>query len=390
MDREEPPPLTLRPPDPLSLCIVAGEPSGDVHAGGLASALRGLAPQAAWFGAGGPALREAGAEILVPMEELAVVGISEVFGHLPDLWRAMSTLKSALRERRPDALVLVDYPDFNFRLARYAKRVGIPILYYITPQVWAWRSRRVGFLRSTLRRALVIFPFEETFLRERGVDAVFVGHPLASAPPPPSPREAFLARHGMEPGSAFVALLPGSRNSEVARNLPTLLEAAKQVEAKHSEVRLLIPWADSLRAAPPSVPGGSVRFVRGEYRDVLGHAAAAAVASGTACLEAALLGVPTVVVYRLQPITYAIGRRLVKLPFVAIPNVVLGRGALRELIQGDFTAQGVADALLTFLAEPGESRAQAEALRDELKRALGVGDDAYERAAREVLKAVRR
>jgi lipid-A-disaccharide synthase len=324
------------------------------------------------------------------MEELAVVGISEIVGRLPDLWRAMATLKSALRERRPDALVLVDYPDFNFRLARYAKRIGIPILYYITPQVWAWRSRRVGFLRSTLRRALVIFPFEETFLRERGVDAVFVGHPLASPPPPPSPRVAFLARHGMAADSEFVALLPGSRNSEVARNLPTLLEAAKHVAAKHPDVCILIPWADSLRSDPPRVPEGSVRFVRGEYRDVLGHAAAAAVASGTACLEAALLAVPTVVVYRLQPITYAIGRRLVKLPFVALPNVVLGRGALRELIQGDFTAQGVADALLGFLAEPRQGRARAEALRDELKEVLGGGDDAYERAAREVLKAVSR
>jgi len=202
-----------------NMMVVAGEHSGDRHAAALVRAFGQTDATASWFGAGGPSLAGAGAEILVPMERLAVVGIGEVLSRLPSLWRDLGLLKEALKARRPDAVVLVDFPDFNFRLARRARALGIPVVYYITPQVWAWRKGRTRFLRDTVDLCLVIFPFEETFLRDRGVRARFVGHPLAELAGPPSAREAFLARHGLPADRPAVALLPGSRASEVRRNL---------------------------------------------------------------------------------------------------------------------------------------------------------------------------
>jgi lipid-A-disaccharide synthase len=367
------------------LAIVAGEHSGDAHGGNLVRAFRELAPGSSWFGAGGPVLADAGAEILVPMEKLAVVGISEVLAHLPDLWREMGRLKAALAERRPDALVLVDFPDFNFRLARYAKGLGIPVVYYITPQVWAWRQGRTEFLKRFVDRALVILPFEEAFLRERGVDAVFVGHPLVDTAQADGPLEAFLARHGLEASTPRVALLPGSRASEVKRNLPALAGAARLLATRRPAPAVFVPWAEGL---PDALRGlfrdAPVRWVSGEYHDVLGYADAAAVASGTATLEAALMGVPQVIVYRLKALSYAIGKRLVKLERVGLPNVVLGEAAVPELIQGDFTAERVAAALSALLADPA-SRGRAQALAGRLQTALGRGH-ASARAASELLR----
>lgn len=371
---------------PFRLAIVAGEHSGDAHGGNLVKAFGKLAPEARWFGAGGPVLSSAGVEILVPMEKLAVVGIVEVVTHLPDLWREMGKLKAALRERRPDALVLVDFPDFNFRLAKFAKGLGISVVYYITPQVWAWRQSRTELLKRFVNRALVIFPFEETFLRGRGVEAVFVGHPLVDTARPDSPLETFLVRHGLDPNAPRVALLPGSRASEVKRNLPALMEAAGLLKARHPAAAIMVPWAeglpDALRAAFSAAP---IRWISGDYRDVLGHAHAAAVASGTATLEAALMGVPQVIVYRLKPLTYAIGKRLVKLDRVGLPNVVLGEGAVPELIQDDFTGARVAAALSGLLENTTAATARAGNIAARIKSALGEGN-ASSRAAMELLK----
>ncbi len=371
---------------PYHLAIVAGEHSGDTHGGNLVKAFAGLAPGARWFGAGGPVLASAGAELIVPMEELAVVGIAEVLTHLPHLWREMGRLKAALRERRPQALVLVDFPDFNFRLARYAKGLGIPVVYYITPQVWAWRQRRTRFLRANVDRALVIFPFEETFLRGHGVEATFVGHPLVDTAHPGSSLEQFLSRQALDPRALRVALLPGSRSSEVRRNLPPLLEAAGLIVRSHPGAVVMVPWASGLPEHLKGLGASSpVRWVSGEYADVLGHAHAAAVASGTATLEAALMGVPQVIVYRLKPLTYAIGRRLVTLNQVGLPNVVLGEAAIPELIQADFTGEGVAAAVNRLLDDTGAAKARAEALSARVKSALGQGN-ASSRAASELLK----
>ena len=372
----------------LNLAVVAGEPSGDTHAGHLVRAFADLAPGTRWFGAGGPTLAAAGTEILVPMERLAVVGIGEVLSRLPDLWRAMGAMKAALASRRPDALVLVDFPDFNFRLARHAHSLGIPVVYYITPQVWAWRQGRTEFLKKYVDLALVIFPFEERFLSERGVRAAFVGHPLVDTARPDTPLAAFLARHGLSPETPRVALLPGSRSQEVRRNLPPLMEAAAILGGRRPAPAILVPWADGLpEGLRARYEGSGVRWIAGEYRDVLGHAQAAAVASGTATLEAALLGVPFVVVYRVQPLTYLLGRRLVKLPHVGLPNVVMGRGMVPELIQEDFTGPRVAGELAAILDRGTGAAEAARELSSALKNELGEGN-ASARAARAVFQFV--
>ena len=370
--------------DALELAVVAGEASGDAHAGALVRAFAGRLPEARWYGAGGPSLRAAGVEILVPSESLAVVGIGEVLLRLPGLWRALGTLKAALRERRPGALVLVDFPDFNFRLARHAKRLGIPVVYYITPQVWAWRPGRTRFLAANVDLALVLFPFEEEFLKARGVEARFVGHPLVDTARPASSLEEFLTRHGLSPRAPRVALLPGSRPSEVRRNLPALAGAAALLRKTHPEAVPMVPWAHGLPASLRGpFDGGPIRWVEGEYADVLGHAQAAAVASGTATLEAALMGVPQVVVYRVNRLTYQIGRRLVTLPHVALPNVVAGRAAVPELLQGAFTPQAVARALAGFLDSGEQARREAAAMEKEMRKRLGEGG-ASARAASEL------
>lgn len=371
-----------------NLMVVAGEHSGDRHAAALVRAFGRTGAAASWFGAGGPALAGEGAEILVPMEHLAVVGIGEVLSRLPSLWRDMGLLKEALSARRPDAVVLVDFPDFNFRLARKARALGIPVVYYITPQVWAWRKGRARFLRDAVDLCLVIFPFEETFLRERGVNVRFVGHPLAELAGPPSPRGAFLGRHGLPLDKPVVALLPGSRASEVRRNLPILAEAGSLLAGRRPGISLLVPWAEGL---PDSLwepfAGGPLRRVAGEYLDVLGHADAAAVASGTATLEAALMGVPQVIVYRVKKITYEVGRRLVRIPRVGLPNVVLEREAVPERIQDAFTGPGVCGELERMLADGVQAKDRAAAIAAEVRNKLGEGQ-ASARAARALVEFV--
>jgi lipid-A-disaccharide synthase len=259
-------------------------------------------------------------------------------------------------------------------------------VYYITPQVWAWRQGRTKFLRKFVDRALVIFPFEETFLRERGVDAVFTGHPLVDTARPDSTLEIFLARHNLDPAAPRVAFLPGSRASEVRRNLPPLSDASRLLSKRFPNAVVLVPWATGLPQTLKAQWGDApVRWVDGEYRDVLGHAHAAAVASGTATLEAALMGVPQVVVYRLKPLTYAIGRRLVKVERVGLPNVVLGEAAVPELIQKEFTGERVAAELEVILSDQAARRFRSESISVRIKKALGQGG-ASARAASELLK----
>ena len=358
-----------------NLAIVAGEHSGDTHGGNLCKAFNRTCPGATWFGAGGPVMISAGVEIVVPMEKLSVVGIGEVLSRLPDLWRAMGKLKRELASRRPDALLLVDFPDFNFRLAKFAHKTGIPVVYYITPQVWAWRRGRTKLLRKFVDRALVIFPFEEVFLKEHGVKATFVGHPLVDTAKATSSLDAFLERHSLDAEKKRIALLPGSRNSEMDRILPTMLKAAEVLAADRNDLVFLVPLAGGIeesvreRYAHPLL-----HWISGEYHDVLGHADAAVVASGTATLEAALMGVPSVIVYKINPMTYAVGKCLVKLPHVGLPNVLLEREAIVELIQGDFTAKNTAEKISRLVNSNEEARLEARNTAADVRKRLGEGN----------------
>lgn len=362
----------------------AGEISGDLHAAAVARALRARRSELTYWGIGGDGLREAGAELLRHVREMEAIGVSEVLRRLPFFRRVFRQMLQRASENPPTVAVLVDYPGFNLRLARALNRMGVPVIYYICPQVWAWRRSRARLLVEHVRRLLVIFPFEVDFFRGMQLRVEFVGHPLvdvlrADAAAPVSTPLPWA-------GEPRVALLPGSRRSEIERILPPLLEAASLVEREKPEASFLIaapderalPWIRDARAAAPARPARCEVTV-GRTRQVLREARAAWVASGTATLEAAMLGCPTVIVYRTSALNYAIGRRVIQVPFIGIVNLIAGRPVCPELIQGDATPIALARSLLPLLDDTLE-RAAMRAGMAEVTASLGTGG-AAERAA---------
>jgi lipid-A-disaccharide synthase len=352
-----------------SIFISAGEASGELYGALLASALsRNTAPkgETTEWGMGGPRMAAAGVEIVVRSEDMAVMGFTEIVRHLPRIYREFRKLKQAIRARRPTVAVLIDFPEIHFRLAKEFHRLGIPVIYFVSPQLWAWKQHRIRLVRKFVQRMLVIFPFEQAFYRERGVEAEFVGHPLADLPPPAITREQFAAENGLDPARRWIGLLPGSRLKEIEANLPEMLKAARSLPTLESgrgdpegSYEFLIPLAPTLDAAQRKVVlhmveklGGGlpVRLVR-DARAALFHARASVVASGTATVEAALIGNPFVVVYRVSRLTYAIARRLVKVPHVAMANLIAGKRVVPELIQHDFTAANIVQHLRQLLPD---------------------------------------
>ena len=354
------------------LLVSCGEPSGDLYGADLVRHLRARAGEPLdVFGLGGDRLAAEGGRLIAHVRELAVVGLLEVVGHLPRFLRIFRRLLAEVDRDPPAAAVLVDYPDFNLRLARALHRRGIPVVYYVSPQVWAWRRRRVNAIRAHVAHMIVIFPFEEALYREAGVPVTFVGHPLVDLVAPAGDRAAFFAGLGLDPARPLIALLPGSRRKEIAHNLPGIADAIALLAARRPDLQFAAAVAPSidpatLRAALPS----PVVLVPGRAHEVLAASDAAVVASGTATVEAALLGAPMVVVYRLSATTYALGRRFVKVPHVAMVNLIAGRGVVRELIQGDFTAAAVADEVERLLGPDGPSMRAALA---EVRERLGAG-----------------
>jgi lipid-A-disaccharide synthase len=360
------------------LLVSCGEPSGDVYAGGLVRHLRRGRPDLEVFGLGGDRLAGDGARLIAHVRELAVVGLWEVVSHLPRFRRIFSEVLAEADRARPDAAVLVDYPDFNLRLARALHRRGIPIAYYVSPQVWAWRPGRVEQIRRTVAHMIVIFPFEEAVYRDAGVPVTFVGHPLVDLVSPSRDRAGFLGSLGLDPARPLVALLPGSRRKEIAHNLPAMGGAVELLarRAPHLQFAAAVaPSIDPAQVAAGLPPG--VALAPGRAHDVLAAADAAVVASGTATVEAALIGTPMVVVYRLSPLTYHLGRRFVRVPHVAMANLIAGRRIVTELIQGDFTPEAVAAEVIRLLGPDGIAMRAALA---EVRGRLGPGG-ASERAA---------
>ncbi len=374
---------------PLRVLITAGEASGDRLGAGLARALRRLRPDVDLLGMGGPAMAEAGVRIVQDASEVAVVGLVEVLSHLPAIRRAMARLEAVVRAERPDVLVPVDFPDFNLRLARRARRTGTPVVYFVSPQVWAWRRGRVRAIRGLVRRVLVLFPFEVGFYESAGIPVSFVGHPLAATRPAADGGLAALTRAGLDPVRPVVALLPGSRPGEVARHLPLMLEAARRLRAGRPRLQFVVPLAPMLpvglvREAIATSGLDAIAVHEGDYPEVLAGCAAGAVASGTATLDAALAGLPFVAVYRMQPLTYLLARLLVKVDHVALPNLVAGTGLVPELLQGKFTPEALARSLERYLDDPAEAGRVRRELLDLRERLGGAG--AYERAAEAVLR----
>ena len=383
----------------LRLMVVAGEDSGDAHAAALVRRLRERAPDTdfEFFGSTGRRMREAGVESVVREDDLAITGLVEIGRALPKFLGAYRSLKRAALERRPDAVLLVDWPDFNLRLARALHRRGIKIIYYISPQLWAWRSHRVRQVRRDVDLMLTILPFEREWYERRGFGrAEFVGHPLAGEVRAAYGREEFCRRHGLDPARPLVALLPGSRRKEFERILPPMLDAAACVSGARPEVQFAVGLAarrtrgeaeaiiDSRRAGP-GIPE-TLRIAEHETREALAASDAAAVCSGTATLEAALTETPLVVVYKESFLNWHILGSLIAVEHYGLVNLIAGRRLAPELMQYDFTGETLARELLALLDAEANARARA-GLREATAR-LGAGG-ASGRAADAVLKAVR-
>jgi lipid-A-disaccharide synthase len=336
------------------LLISCGEPSGDLYGGDVLRHLRPRLPDLEAFGLGGDGLAREGATLLGHVRDLAVVGIFEVLRHLGTLRRIFAGVLAEVDRRRPDLAVLVDYPSFNLRLARELKRRGVPVVYYISPQIWAWKGWRIREIQRNVAHMIVIFPFEEAIYQAAGVPVTFVGHPLVDLVRPAPDRAAFLRGVGLDPERPVVAVLPGSRSTELRYNLPPLAGGIRRLRARRPDLQFLVAVAPSLdpgalRAVLGDLP---VSLVAGQTHEVLGAATLGLVASGTATVEAALLGTPMVVVYRMAPLSYALGRPFVRVAHAAMANLIAGREVVRELIQGEFTPERVAGEALLLLDDP--------------------------------------
>jgi len=297
------------------------------------------ASQLEFFGVGGERMRAAGCDTVVDAKELAVVGITEILSRLPKIYGLYQHLIAEADRRKPDLAIVIDSPAFNWRVARQMKRRGIPVVYYVAPQFWAWRQGRVRLLRDYIDKALVIFPFEEKFYRERGVDATFVGHPLADLPQPAIERSDYAAQFHLDPAKYWITLMPGSRVKEVRMNLPTILEAGAHLG---SDYEFLLPVAPTLdRAFLESLTGRQRITLVPESLPALWHSRAGIVASGTATVEAAMMRAPFVMVYRVSSLTYLLGKPRVKVPYFAMVNLIAGKEIVPELVQHDFTASNV-------------------------------------------------
>ena len=370
--------------------LSAGEASGDNYGAQLIQAFQQLSSGKKFFGMGGERMRAARCEILVNASEVAVVGLAEVITHLPRIRQKFNLLVAEAQKRRPDAAVLIDFPDFNLRLARRLHQLGIPVFYFISPQVWAWRSGRVKQIQKYVRKMIVIFPFEREFYKSHGVEVSYVGHPLAYAPEPSISRTDFAERYGLDPAKQWIALLPGSRKKEVQMNLPPMLEAARQLGNGYEYV---LPVAstlegDWLRRLFHSA--GLEIKLSVNSRLTVKHSRAAVVASGTATVEAALAGTPFVVVYRLAPLTWLFGRPLVKLNTFAMANLIAGRKIVTELIQSEFTSANVVRELTAILPD-GPRRQQMLADLQEVQAKLHDNTSSEQpsmRAAKEILSAL--
>ena len=364
--------------------ISAGEASGENYGAMLVPELRRLlGADTQFFGVGGEKMRAAGCETIVDSAKVAAVGITEVVKHVATIYREFFRMVSVARSRRPDVAILIDFPDFNLRLAGKLHEMGVPVVYFVSPQLWAWKQRRIWRVKKFVDRMLVIFPFEESYYRERQVAAEYVGHPLADLPMPQNSREEFARQFDIDASKPWIALLPGSRKKEILLNLPVMLHAAR---ALGSEYEYVIPVASTLAHEWMAQQMGSARVhLVDDARAALLHSRAAVVASGTATVEAALIGTPFLVVYRVSRLSYAIGRRLVKVKNFGMVNLIAGREIVPELIQSNFTPDNVVQHLRRLLPD-GEPRAEMvrnlESVRHALRKVADArGQTAIARAA---------
>jgi lipid-A-disaccharide synthase len=369
----------------VKFLVSAGEPSGDRYAAGVVRALARLLPGAEFFGCPGPEMTAAGVRAAADQSALSVVGLVEIIGHLPAIWRQFRRLAAAARAERPAAALLTDSAAFHLRLAARLRKLGIPVFHLVAPQAWAWREGRVRQLRRNVAELHCIFPFEEDFFRSRGVNAHYIGHPLARVVRPLSGRVEFFSRHRIPSGRPLVTLCPGSRRGEIARHLPVLREAVERISAARACTFLLAAPARSEERFgraffEPLCGAGTVRYCEGETWDAMAHADLTLAASGTVTTEAALLGSPMVIFYRVHPLTWRLGRPFVRVPFFSIVNLAAGCEVAPELIQNDCTGGRLAAEALHLLADE-EARSQMRAGLARVRSALATDRDPYEVSA---------
>jgi lipid-A-disaccharide synthase len=375
----------------VRILISAGEASGEMYGAQLIEALRArFSCTLDFFGVGGEKMRAAGCRTVVNADDLAVVGITEILSHLPKIWRLFHRLIAEADAHRPDLAIVIDSPAFNWRVARQMKKRGIPVVYYVCPQFWAWRQGRVKLLRKYVDEAIVIFPFEEKFYRDRGVNAEFVGHPLAGLARPTISRDQYAAQHNLNPSKHWITLMPGSRRKEFRMNLPVIAESARLLG---DAFEFLLPVAPTLgesfvrNALHSSGPVlANLHFVSNAL-PALAHSRAGIIASGTATVEAALMETPFVMVYRVTPLTYLLGRSTVKVPHFAMVNLIAENRVVPEFVQQDFTAENVTAAVKTIISDGEPREKMLRGLRDVKSHLRGQGEDpnAPQRAAQAIL-----
>jgi lipid-A-disaccharide synthase len=341
--------------------IVTGEASGDLHGANLIRASREIDPGLSFFGVGGRRMAAEGCEILIAGEELAVMGLVEVIGHFPVILRAFNRLKALMRgPDRPDVLILIDFPDFNLRLAREAKKAGVPVLYYVSPQVWAWRRGRVHKIARVVDRLAAIFPFEPEFYKGLNIEVEYVGNPLLDELRVEQSRDEFLRAYGLDPDRPVVGLFPGSRRNELHYNFDTIVAAAQQIRARIPEVQFLLPVAASLQPAAirERLDGVTLNVALTEESiyDTANACDAIITVSGTVTLQIALVGTPMAILYKMAPLTYAIGKHLVKVPHIGLANIVAGQGVVREFIQDQATPGAIAEEIVRILEDNAYNR----------------------------------
>lgn len=345
--------------NPFFVLIVAGEASADLHGSNLVRAMKELDPEITFRGVGGQRMEREGVKILTPSSEMAVVGLTEVLPRIRTIFGTYLALRRILKKDRPDLLILIDYPDFNIRLSGVAKRFRVPVLYYVSPQVWAWRRKRVNKLRERVDRLAVILPFEEGFYRQRGLAAEYVGHPLLDAIPGQLDKESALRDLGLEGAFPVIGLLPGSRKDEVANLLPPMTEAAAVLSVTFPNLKCLLPRASTIRrdliqSILENTPV-EVEVIDGDIYRILRACDLALVASGTATLETAMMQTPMVILYKVSPLSFWIGKRIIKVPFIGLPNLVAEEKIVPELVQAEVTPERLVQEALSLL-EDGERR----------------------------------
>jgi lipid-A-disaccharide synthase len=372
-------------PNEVQFLVSAGEASGDLYASGVVSALSTIQPHATYYGCAGPRLQSVGVDPVIDASSLAVVGLAEVVGHLPRIYGQYRKLVHHARSHPPDAALLTDSPDFHLRVARHLKEMDVPIYYLVAPQVWAWRQGRVKLIRRLVDKLFCLFPFEEHWFRERGVDATYIGHPLARMVRVSKTFDEFVRQYELEPNGPLVSLLPGSRPGEVVRHLPVLLEAVALLR-KRFRLSFVLPTpkgfqsSDALRTFRERMSTSSIQVIENDTWNCIGHSSLALAASGTVTVEAAVLGTPTVSFYKVNPLTWYGGRHLVRVPFFSMVNLIAQRRIIPELIQHDMTPEKLAAEATLLLTEQSLANEMRAGL-NEVKNLLTTGEDPFRRAA---------